>query len=228
MPGRFVLAGGNEFRPGCEGMDSAILRSAGPAPAKVLIVPTAAVSGPQKAAQDGVRHFTRLGADSSELMVLDRTHADDDEYVRGLEGATMVYFTGGSPDHLLATLRGSQLYEKLQEQVEGGTILAGSSAGAMVMGSMMIRPSSREWAQGLGMAGELGILPHHENSDPASVAKDLAGNAPKGLKVLGIDAMTCCFGAPGSWTVLGPGNVTAYADGTWTIFKSGESLPPAF
>ena len=97
MPGRMVLAGGNEFRTGCEEMDRAILRAAGPAPARVLIVPTAAVTGPQKAAQDGVRHFARLGADSSELMVLDRTHADDHGYARELEGATMIYFTGGQP-----------------------------------------------------------------------------------------------------------------------------------
>ena len=228
MPWRMVLAGGNEFRTGCEEMDRAILRAAGPAPARVLIVPTAAVTGPQKAAQDGVRHFARLGADSSELMVLDRTHADDHGYARELEGATMIYFTGGSPDHLLATLRGSRLYEKLEEQLGSGAILAGSSAGAMVMGSMMIRPSSREWTPGLGCAGELGVLPHHENSDPARVAEDLASNGPKGLKVLGIDAMTCCFGAPGSWTVLGPGKVTAYMDGTWTVFSPGESLPPEF
>ena len=101
MPGGIVLAGGDEFRPGCEEMDSAVLGSTGARAPRVLVIPTAAVTGPQKAASDGVRYFSSLGAQSSALMVLDKGHAEDEEVLRQVPGASVLYFTGGSPDHLL-------------------------------------------------------------------------------------------------------------------------------
>ena len=228
MPGGVILAGGEEFRPGCEEMDSTILRASGVEPARVLILPTAAVTGPQKAASDGVTHFSRLGALASQLMVLNQRQANQEEYVEAVSGASVIYFTGGNPDHLLATLRGSKLFQRLQEELSKGLLLGGSSAGAMVMGSMMRRPSSGEWVEGLGVAEGLAVLPHHERSDPATVARELATTVSPELKVLGIDARTCCFGTPGDWKVLGSGRVTAYQNGSWATFNPGESLPEGF
>ena len=225
MPGGIVLAGGDEFRPGCEEMDSTILKATGAKPPKVLIVPTAAVPAPEKAALNGVRYFSSLGAVASTLMVLGREEANDREFIRDVPWASMVYFTGGSPDHLLSTLQGSALLNHLIEALDAGAVIGGSSAGAMVMGSLIRSPSSLEWAGGLGLVPELAVLPHHENSDPPMVARDLAKTVPPEMKVLGIDARTCVFGTPGRWRVLGVGNVTTYRDGSWATFGSGESLP---
>ena len=77
MPGDIGLVGGEEFRRGCEEMDQEIMRVSGQSPARVLIIPTAAVTGPAKAANDGVTHFASLGGDSDQLMVLEREHAND-------------------------------------------------------------------------------------------------------------------------------------------------------
>ena len=228
MPRAIILAGGDEFRSNCVEMDSQILQSTEVETPRVLIVPTAAVTGPQKAASDGVRHFSQLGADASALMVLDEKHANDEELIGPVSQASVVYFTGGSPEHLIGALRGSALFGRLEDMLSKGMVLGGSSAGAMVLGSMMRGPSRREWVAGLGVAEGLGVLPHHERSDPSTVAGELARSAPTGLKVLGIDAQTCCFGLPGSWKVLGSGKVTAYGDGSWTTFSAGESLPPSF
>jgi cyanophycinase len=228
MSGGIVLAGGEEFRAGCEEMDTAIMDATGAKPAKVLIIPTAAVTGPQKAASDGVRHFSRLGAIASELMVLDRTRSNDEDFIKVVSDASIIYFTGGSPDHLLATLKGSKLFERLQEALARGAVVGGSSAGAMVMGSAMRRPSPREWVEGLSIVEGVAVLPHHERSDPDTVAKELAQTTSPDLKVLGIDARTCCFGTPGNWQALGSGKVTAYRNGSWATYNSGESLLQGF
>ena len=226
MPGEIVLVGGDEFRPDCEEMDSTILRASGASPPKVLILPTAAVTGPQKAASDGVRHFSKLGAQASELMVLDKRQANDEELIQAVSGASLVYFTGGDPNYLLATLRGTKLFDRLKEALGTGTIVGGSSAGAMVMGSFMWRHPSRDWVQGLGVAEGIAVLPHHETGDPNTVLEWLANKSiPPEMQVLGIDAKTCCLGAAGDWKVLGAGKVTLYQNGSWTIFNSGESLP---
>lgn len=229
MPGGLVLAGGEEFRPNCEVMDEFILEATGVKPAKVFILPTAAVTGPQKAASDGVRYFSSLGANASQIMVLDRKHADDEGMIQVLSGASIIYFTGGEPNYLLATLKGSRLFDVLRAELQKGAIIGGSSAGAMVMGSTMWARRSGSWGEGLGFAHGVAVLPHHEQGNPETISKWLnETNAPPGLKTLGIDARTCCFGFPGSWKVMGYGKVTTYHNGAWKTYSSGESLPEEF
>ena len=121
-------------------MDRDVMRASGKDPAGVIIIPTAAVTGPAKAANDGVTHFAALGGNASQLMVLERIHANDLNLIAPARDADVVYFTGGNPDHLLDTLRGSALLWMLKDGMDRGLVLGGSSAGAMVMGSLMRRP----------------------------------------------------------------------------------------
>lgn len=225
MAGEIGLVGGEEFRQGCEEMDREIMRASGQRPARVLIIPTAAVTGPVKAANDGVTHFSRLGGNSSQLMVLDRAQSDDAGFVRPVEGAGVIYFTGGSPDHLLATLQDSRLLSAILAAVEKGAVLAGSSAGAMVMGSFMRRPSAGGWVEALGLVPGVAVLPHHEKRDPVETSRELQDQVPADLTVLGIDARSGCLGGPGNWRVVGSGKVTVYQGSDWAVYQSGESLP---
>ena len=225
MPGEIGLVGGEEFRRGCEEMDREIMRASGQSPARVLIIPTAAVTGPAKAANDGVTHFGGLGGDAGQLMVLEKSHAGDPALVGSVAGAGVVYFTGGSPDHLLETLLGSSLLAAILSAREEGAVLAGSSAGAMVMGSHMRRPRAGGWVEGLGIVPGIAVLPHHEGRDPAEVSKDLQAEAPAGLTFFGVDARTGALGGPGHWRVVGSGKVTVYRGSDWAVYPTGASLP---
>ena len=225
MAGEIGLVGGEEFRVGCEDMDLEIMRASGQDPARVLIIPTAAVTGPAKAANDGVTHFGKLGAEANQLMVLDRSQSGDMEFIQPSQGQGVVYFTGGSPDHLLETLKDSQLLRSLLEAVQGGAVPAGSSAGAMVLGSMMRRPRGGGWIEALGVVPGAAVLPHHERSEPAETSRQLQGQVPSELVVFGIDARSGCLGRPGSWRAVGSGKVTVYRGRDWQVFSSGESLP---
>ena len=229
MPGEIGLVGGEEFRVGCEEMDREIMRASGQDPARVVIIPTAAVTGPEKAANDGVRHFSALGGNAEKLMVLERSHAEDAGMAGAVAGAGVIYFTGGSPDHLLATLRDSLLWRAILEAGEQGAVLAGSSAGAMVMGASMRRPRLGGWIEALGLTTGLAVLPHHESSDPAQTSSQLqsqnSSGLPGSLTVLGIDARTGCLGRPGSWRVVGSGRVTVYQGTAWQVYESGAYLP---
>ena len=171
-------------------------------------------------------HFSKLGAVADQLMVLDKSHADDAAFVQPSQGAGVVYFTGGSPDHLLATLQESQLLRSILTAVGKGTVLAGSSAGAMVMGSLMRRPRGGGWVEGLGIVPGVAVLPHHERSDHGETSRQLQSQIPADLTVLGIDARTGCLGQPGSWRVVGSGKVTVYRGSDWQTYSPGDSLPP--
>ena len=222
VSGRLALVGGDEFRAGCEAIDAAIIAATGNSSPVVLIVPTAAAfENPARAADNGVRHFGSLGADSSPLMVLDHDDAMDSGIAGEVESADVVYLTGGNPAHLLETLRDSLLLDAIKGRLERGGVLAGSSAGAMVMGSWM---RFREWRQALGIAAGIATLPHHERADPDTVLGEL-GSAPDDLTaVFGVDGRAGALSGPDGWTALGAGRVTVYKDGGWTRYEDGESF----
>lgn len=222
MAGLIALVGGDEFGPGCLDMDRALLEATGVRQPLVLVLPTAAArEGPARAAANGVEHFSRLGARAAPLMVLNRTQANDPRLTSQVDTADVIYLTGGSPTHLFETLRDSDLLNRLKRAIEGRAVLAGSSAGAMVLGSWM---RYRDWSRALGIAGDIAVLPHHERAQPDRVFTDLAASAPEGIAVLGIDAETGCLGLGRQWKVLGAGQVTLYLGDRWERFSVGASL----
>ena len=224
MIGDIALVGGEEFRNGCEEMDLNIMKSSGQNPANVLIIPTAAVTGPEKASNDGARHFSDLGGITKRLMVLDNKHANNEEFVKQLKGSGVIYFTGGSPDHLLTSLRGSLLWEQILVERSNGAVIAGSSAGAMVLGQMMRRPRLGGWVEALSAVPGIATLPHHENSHPDEIYRQLEAQVNSGLTILGIDARTGCIGQSGNWRVVGFGKVTKYDQSGWSIYESGTDF----
>jgi cyanophycinase len=158
-------------------------------------------------------------------MALDKNDANNPDLVRAIEGVGVIYFTGGSPDHLLESLQESQLLKAILAAVDNGVVLAGSSAGAMVMGSLMRRPRIGQWVKALGVTPGIAVLPHHERSNPPETSQQLQNQVSPEMIVLGIDARTGCLGRPGSWRVVGSGKVTVYRGYKWAIYHSGESLP---
>ena len=167
MKGPLALVGVDEFRPGCEELDRAVLDAAGADKPVVLVLPTASANqGPQMAAANGVRYFSELGAEAAALMVLEPEHANDGGLISAVESAQAVYIAGGDPMHLLAVLKGSLLLDKLIDANRRGMAITGSSAGAMVMAAWM---RYRDWTLALGLVPNVTVLPHHERSEPEQV-----------------------------------------------------------
>ena len=223
MTGRIALVGGDEFRTGCESMDEAILAATGKTAPLTLIIPTAAAfERPDIAARNGVRHLAALGADAHPLMALDRKDAMDAAIASQIDSADLVYLTGGNPAHLLDTLSGSALLDSITDALERGAVLAGSSAGAMVMGSRM---RFREWRPALGIADGIATLPHHERANPDSTLRELNDSAPNELNaVFGIDGRCGALSGPNGWTALGPGHVTVYRNDAWRKYGHGDTF----
>ena len=227
MAKRILLVGGDEFRASCAGMDRHVLEATGEANPRVAIVPTAAAfENPGLAASNGVRHFTGLGASAYGLDVVRREDAENPRLVTQLAGAHVIYFTGGSPEHLHSVLAGSPLFDAVKDACDAGAIWAGSSAGAMVLGSVMRRPSSGSpVSPALDVVPNVMVLPHHERSDPNAVTEQLSGSATFGLTVLGIDGGSGALLDPDGAIALGSGNVTVYRSGEWRRYAAGDKMP---
>ncbi len=220
-----MLLGGDEFRPQCEPVDRYLLASIGKPRPHVLVLPTAAAAErPELAASNGVNYFSRLGAKAEPLMVLNTRDANDPMLSEKALEADILYLTGGNPHHLLEALQNSLLLSTMSKLLEADGTLAGSSAGAMVMGSYM-RSRSGEWTRALDIIKGVAVLPHHERADPSQVASQLIESAPERLHILGIDAQTGCLIAPAGCIALGNGRVILYKEGQWQSFYSGQQIP---
>ncbi len=224
---RVLLVGGDEFRPTCTEMDRALLSLTDRQPPAVAIIPTAAAfENPRLAASNGVRHFTGLGALAHGVDLVDRSGANDSALVSQVADADVIYFTGGSPDHLRSVLADSPFLEAVVAAANRGATLAGSSAGAMVMGQLMRRPAAAGSASpGLALVPGVMTLPHHERSDPAAVSEQVANSDARPLTVLGIDGATGVLLEASGARALGSGRVTVYSGGGWVRYDGGDAIP---
>ncbi|MGH9042399.1 MAG: Type 1 glutamine amidotransferase-like domain-containing protein, partial [Acidimicrobiia bacterium] len=108
--GPVALVGSGEFTPAMAAVDRLLLRGR---PPRAVFLPTAA--GQEGAERIGywVRlgrtHYEDLGVEPVPLLVLDRASADDPELAAEVEGAGLVYLSGGDPAYLAATLAGTRV-----------------------------------------------------------------------------------------------------------------------
>jgi cyanophycinase len=222
--GKVALCGGNEFRRDCDAMDLALLEAVGGRQAAhIIILPTAATNeNPYVAGEHGIRHFSRLGARADKAMIVDRAAADQLEMVVPVEQHNVVYFTSGDPIFLADTLAGSQLWDVVRAIHARGGLIAGASAGAMVLGSQLWRFDG--WVPGLDLVPGVAVLPHHATLAARWNAAAMAARLPPGVTLVGIDEATALL-----WPerrVLGIGEVTVYGAAGPQVYAVGAVVPP--
>ena len=222
MAGLIALVGGNEFRPDCEPMDRALLAKIGAKP-KVVILPTAAAhEQPERAAENGVHYFKRLGAHAEAALVVDAATGREKTWVTLIQSADLVYFAGGNPLYLLETMRNAPAWKAALEVWKSGRMLAGSSAGAMIFGGQLWAPG-KGWCEGLALLPKLALIPHHARLGNLWNAERMRASLPGSVTLVGIDEATALAGPP--WTVLGPGQVTVYGQEKPLVFTGGHRVP---
>ena len=124
-----------------------------------------------------------------------------------------MYLAGGSVLHLRSVLKASAVWDALVEAWTTGAVLAGSSAGAMVLGDAMVDPRGGALTLGLGLLPQLAVLPH-ANNWPEEKTHRTVRLASGGLRIAAIDERTALVRAPdGLWHRSGQGGVTIWLDG---------------
>jgi cyanophycinase len=160
-----------------------------------------------------------MGAkDIKVLDVRDRSQGEDKHYQEYVEECTGVFMTGGDQLRLCGLLADTPLMERIRQRAQLGEIsLAGTSAGAAVMGHHMIAGGSSgespnraliDMAMGLGIIPEVLVDQHfHNRNRMARLLSAIAGH-PERLGI-GIDEDTCAmFERDGIIRVIGRGVVT--------------------
>jgi cyanophycinase len=218
MNGPVALVGADEFLPAMATLDAELLAATGRRRPRVAILPTASAPDGEETFQRwaamGIEHFDGLGAEVEAVFVRDRAEADDPANVQAVAEADLVYLSGGHPGHLLRSLSGSAVWSAALEVHERGGVLAGCSAGAMVMCATQARfrrpphlPMRYESA--LGVVPGVAAFPHYDRM-PEAIATLMMIPAPRGTVILGLDEGTAVIGRDGSWQVRGRGRVTVW------------------
>jgi cyanophycinase len=209
-PGPLALVGGAEWTDGCS-FDETLWRASGRA--EVLVLPTAAAyEHPERAVETAQRWFAGFGATATGLMVLSRRDALDEGAAERLRAARFVYLGGGSPMHLRSVLKDTPAWDALVEAWQAGAVVAGSSAGAMVLGDPMVDPRGGALTLGLGLIDRIAVLPHYDawSEEKAHRTVQLATGH---LRIAAIDERTALVRNPdGTWWTAGAGQVTVYVD----------------
>jgi cyanophycinase len=208
--GPLALIGGGEWRELCA-FDRELLEESGAS--EVLVIPTAAAyEHPERCVEAADRWFSELGVSTRGLMVLRRTDALEDGNAEAIRDSGFVYLAGGSAMHLRSVLKDSPVWDALVTAWNAGTVLAGSSAGAMVLCDPMVDPRGGAFTLGLGLVSQMAVIPHHDTWSPDK-AKRTIDLAPAGLPVAAVDEQTALIREPdGKWRVSGAGRVVVWVD----------------
>lgn len=211
MPGTLALVGGDEFNDGCD-FDRSLLEASGTT--QVLVVPAgAAFEHPDRLVKAAENWFEGLGGSAVELHVLTRRDALDPGNADAVRNAGFVYLAGGSPMHLRSVLKDTPVWDALVDAWQGGAVLAGSSAGAMVLTDPMVDPRGGAFTVGIGVIAPLAVVPHANtwSEDKLHRTQSLA---PKATPVVGIDERTAAIRRPdGTWETAGAGAVRVWLGG---------------
>lgn len=239
--GALALVGSGEYTAAMAATDAWLLETlGGPQLSQVALIPTASAlepGQPERWNAMGAAHFAGLGARVAPLHLLGREDAVARATADALHEANFYYFSGGNPEHLAETLEDSPAWAIISARHSIGAIVAGCSAGAMFLGSYLLRVRAiREgqpprWRQGLGLAAGLAIMPHFDRMrgfiDEERFRQVLA-TAPCGVTVVGIDEDTALVrlpratGAPQRWQVMGRQSVSVFdEDGRATVHQAG-------
>ena len=186
--------------------------------ARIAIIPSASRE-PVIIGERYQQIFEEMGAKEIKVLdIRDRVQAEDTDLQAYVEDCTGVFMTGGDQLRLCGLLADTPLMEKVRQRVQQGELtLAGTSAGAAVMGHHMIagggsgespNRSLVDMATGLGIIPEVIVDQHFHNRNRMARLMSAVAGHPERLGI-GIDEDTCAlFERDGLLQVMGKGTVT--------------------
>ncbi|GAC1441471.1 MAG: cyanophycinase [Mycobacteriales bacterium] len=225
MTGPLALVGSGEYLPSMADVERSLIAGR---PPRYVQIPTAAAHEGAASLERwvglGIEQAERLGVEAVPLVVHNRAEADDPALAGQLDGAGLIYLSGGSPTLLAKALRETAVGAAIETAWRGGAALAGCSAGAMALTSWVpsLRRPGVEPVHGLGLVPTLRVIPHFDRFErwmPDVVGRYLA-RAPDGTEVVGIDEETALVWSGDRWTVQGHRQV-------WLLRRAGRTPHPS-
>lgn len=227
--GSLLIAGGGMLS---DTIINRFINLAGGIDARFVVIPTAAgdsvydESAGNLLRSRGVKNITIL-------HTADRDTANSERFVKPITEAGGVWFGGGRQWHLVDSYLGTLTEKALRDLLDRGGVIGGSSAGATVQGSFLVRGDTKNNQIMMGdhkagmafvscIAIDQHVLARGRQFDMYEVLK-----ANPGILGIGIDENTAVVVKADTMEVIGASYVLIY-DGTYWSREGGElkNLPP--
>jgi cyanophycinase len=213
MPGlrTFLLLGSGEFEEWSHDVEVQALRRA-TGDGTVLVLPTAS-SREGDAVFDrwgrmGLDHYAEAGVPAELVPIKTRDDALKPEHAERIARASMVYFSGGKPDHLASVMGDTPSWSAVLAALDRGAVYAGCSAGAMVASQSRGRGRERgglaSFVFGMGLVPNVSFGVHWDRTKWIPGFRPLVkSRLPHGTWFAGIDERTAVLGDGVWWEVFG-------------------------
>jgi cyanophycinase len=223
--GSLVVVGGGAVGPDILARFAML---AGGQEAPVVVVPTAGEGDSYPPDWPGAEFLRKAGfTDVTVLHTRDRAVADSPEFVKPIQRARAVFFSGGRQWRLVDSYLGTRAQREFEAVLERGGVIAGSSAGATIQGSYLVR-GAREgnqimmapgYEQGFGYLRRVAVDQHLIKRNRVN---DLVGVVAKKPELLGIgiDEATAIVVHGDRFDVVGASKVAIYEHGRPYYFLS--------
>jgi len=228
-----IAIGGAEDKQNKAEVLRAVLDTAKGSASRVHVI-TTATNYPDEVAETYQNAFTRLGVQACEISHIETANeAADPDFLRKIDKADIVFFSGGDQSKLARILKDTPLTDKLKKRRTTGLIIAGTSAGAAVMSACMVTGGTPEDAarkggittgDGFGLAENIifdthfmnrGRLPRLFNLIAANPSKTGIGLDEDTAAILHDDGRLDVIGS-GSVTIVTKNSDTKAAEGSFT------------
>ena len=167
-PGAIALVGSGEYSVQMQELETELLHRAISRGKKNTFVqiPTASShegdGSRKKWKRLGQEQSDRIGSECIYLPIHEREDAFNQEFVEQIQGAGLIYFSGGDPHRVADIYQGSPVWEAIVSQWRSGTSLAGCSAGAMAFGAKIMGLRRANHTTGLALLPEIEVIPHYD------------------------------------------------------------------
>ena len=222
--GSLVIVGG-----GMRDLD--ILREfaelAGGSDAPVVVIPTAGGSEDYDEFWQGLNQFRAAGLTKLNLIhTYERAEADTADFAKAIREARGVWFTGGRQWRLADSYLHTEVHDALQELLERGGVIGGSSAGATILGSYLARGDTTsntvmmgDHEEGFGFISNIAIDQHLLRRNRQFDLLEITSAKPE-LLGIGLDEDTAIVVRNNRFEVIGNSYVVIY-DNTRQIDSGG-------
>jgi cyanophycinase len=207
--GTLLIIGGGER--GTE-IEKAAVRLGG-TPSRWVYIPTAA-SDANVAKAEPPAFIRQSGATVTVLHTRDRAVADTEAFTAPLRAATAVFIAGGRQWRLVDAYAGTRTQRELRAVLDRDGLISGSSAGATIQGSHLVRGSRRSnrilmaprYERGFGYLSNVAIDQHVTQRGRDNDLSVVVTRHP-GLLGIGIDESTAVIVNGNTMTIIGKGVV---------------------
>jgi cyanophycinase len=212
--GSLVIVGGSMQDPAIFGR---FLELAGGPDAPIVIIPTAGSGEDYDQYWSGLTRYRNAGAKNlTVLHTRDRAVADSEEFVRPIKEARGVFFPGGRQWRLADSYLNTRTHEELFALLDRGGVIGGSSAGATIQGSFLVRGDTKgntlmigDHLEGFGFLKNVGIDQHLLKRNRQFDMIEVIEKHPE-LLGIGIDEDTAIVVRGDRFEVIGQGYVAIY------------------